>query len=238
MVNPALEFAKIFEGWKAEAKGGPVVARRNYARSLGIPVSTVTRMGMKNLVDIGARIEEMKSRGSDVEPFEYGLPRWQTSFVLALADKRTAIPDEERATWPIPVEQLHGIKSFGLLLEAHAAALQPRPEFVDRIEGALEEAEEFVRTVDVSVEHRHYLLGLLARIRAALHEGRPGNMRDATNEFVGATVVAESAAPEEQKGKWAAVRNNIVEQALGGAAGNLIAQGLGVAAIYIAGTIS
>lgn len=233
MVNPAFELAKIFEGWKLDPKPNPVGARRNYAKQIGLRESEVLRLGMSHLVDIASRISDLKARGIDVSPFEYGIRFWQDAFMTAAT--ATSSSPASGADFPITEERLNGLKSFGLVLDAHAAGLQPRPEFVARIEQAIDQAQEFVRSADISEELQHYLLGLLARIRAAMHEGRPSQMREAVNEFVGATLVAEETAEEGKRKGWADMRNNLLQSAIAGAAGNLLSQGIGVVAGFIGG---
>ncbi|MFD6140558.1 hypothetical protein [Promicromonospora sp. NPDC060271] len=236
MANPAFELAKILEGWKLEEKASPTSARLSYARSINAQQPEVVGSGMAHLVDLRSRISDLRARGTDVEPFEWALPRWQAAFISAAGDIRTsALSPDERRDYPISIERLNGLKGFGIVLDAHAAGLQPRPEFVARIDAAINEAQAFVRDADISEEHRHYLLALLARIRSAMYEGRPAQMREAVNEFVGATVVAESTAEEGQKKGWANVRNNLLHPAIAGAAGNLLTQGIGVVAGFIGG---
>jgi hypothetical protein len=236
MVNPAVELAKIFEGWKTDAQVGPVGARTNYARSLGVAQVEVVNRGMAHVVDLVSRARDLKAGGTDVEPFEWALPRWQAAFIAAAADERAApLSDAERANFPISIERLNVLKSFGIVLDMHAAALQPRPEFVAGIEAAVDDAEEFVRAAEISEELRHYLLGLLERIRAALREGRPTSMREAVAEFVGATVLVENTVDEEQRSGWAQIRKNLLTPVIAGAGGNLLSQGIGVVVGFIGG---
>lgn len=228
MVNPAFGLAKIFEGWRLKAKVGPAQARAHYAEEIGVREPEVVRLGMGHLVDIGSRISDLKARGLDVSPFEWGLPHWQAAFVAAASAANNAPATPTR--YPISDDRLYALKSFGLFLDAHAAGLQPRPEFVAGIEEAIDEAWEFVGNADIAEETRHYLLALLARIRSAVREGRPFEMREAVNEFVGATVVAESTLDPEQRKGWAEIRKTLLTPVLAGAGGNLLSQGVGVVA--------
>jgi hypothetical protein len=233
MANPAFELAEILEAWRPGKSGGPKGAREDYAHVLRTEPHAVVSLGMAHIVDLGYRISDLKTRGFNVETSEWALPRWQAAFVAAAHDNRTTILDHERHDYPMSPDALNGLKTFGMVLETHAAALQPRPEFAARIEEAVEQAEEFVDSADVTEELRHYLLGLLARVRAAMHEGRPSQMREAMNEFVGATVVVENTVEESQRKGWADVRNNLLQPALAGAVGNLLSQGIGVVAGFI-----
>ena len=231
MVNPAFELAKIFDGWAVDPKTAPVGARRNYARSVDLSPAQVVNRGMGHLVDLVARGRDLKARGIDVAPFEWAIPRWQSAFIAAAADNRTsALSEAQREEYPISIERLNMLKSYGIVLDAHAAALQPRPEFVARIEEAIDDAAQFVRAADISEELRHYLLGLLERIRTAMHEGRPSSMRETVTEFVGTTVLVENTVDEKQRQGWAEIRKNLLTPVLAGAGGNLLSQSVGVVA--------
>lgn len=227
MKNPAYALAEIFEGWVYGGDGGDAnlpLARRRYAQEREVTEYEVVLRGMECLVEIDERIEELQAAGIDVSFAVYGISRWQAAFLTAAQTQNGQRANNP--TSPIPADHFMHLKAFASLIEANAAGLTPRPEFVASIEAAITAAEEFVREVEVTEENRHYLLACLARIRAALYAGRPAEMRAAVNEFVGATVAQEQQATDaSEQGKWADVRSNILRPVLTGAAGGVLTQG-------------
>jgi hypothetical protein len=223
MSNPARELARILDGWGYGKGKSPQQARKEYAQSRGMAEDAVARRALGSLVEIESVLADLTALGDDVGMFTETLPHWQSGLLNAATRSQSAQAGQTATA--IGKGHLDLLKALSTLIESKGAALRPSPATVADIEAAIAGAEEFVCAVDILEETRHYLLGLLARIRSAVRDGRPTELRSAVNEYVGATTAVERANPGEA-GRWAKAREGILQPILNNAVGGVLTQGV------------
>ncbi|MCK0117000.1 hypothetical protein MWU57_08120 [Isoptericola sp. S6320L] len=225
-MNPAYHLAEILKNLEYGNGKGAVQVRREYAKQRGMSEDALIRLAMQYLLEVEERIGEVEALNLGAAPYRSALPKWQTGITHGFTtNANSSVPKQPRPV--ISEDQYALLLAFGNLLESRGAALMPAPAVVDSVAAAIDEAVEFVKSIDdVSEETRHYLLALLERIRSALRSGHAGDFRSAVHEFAGATVMAEETAPAETKSRWQKLRETVLRPVLTNAGGGVLSQGV------------
>lgn len=217
MTNPAYELARILETWTV-GPNGPRDARERAADAANTTFNDQAVEAMRALADLMVALDELDARGLPTESLRHGLSDW----VSAITSE--SVPWGQGTRGPVEAlgeAQLQNLKAVGMVLDAHGAALLPRPAMLDTVLSAIAEARQVLISADLTESMRHYLLSILARIEEALVAGRTGAYFAAVNEFVGATTVAAATETDPDRRRWwETLRNEFMSPAIANAVGS------------------